>query len=101
MTVELEGDFVVFLIGMRITKPWKVHQWLPVFLAMPRILKELDAHPEAGCLGYASAGMTIIQYWRSFEHLEAYARNKDHRPWPAWVAFNKRIGASRLSATAR
>ena len=43
MTAELDGDFVVFLIGMRINKPWKIHKWLPVFLAMPPILKELDA----------------------------------------------------------
>ena len=30
VTAEIEGDFVVFLIGMRINKPWKVHKWLPV-----------------------------------------------------------------------
>ena len=30
MTAGLEGDFVVFLIGMRINKPWKLHKWLPV-----------------------------------------------------------------------
>jgi Monooxygenase af470-like len=45
MTAEVEGDFVVFLIGMRINKPWKVHKWLPVFLAIPRMLKELAAAP--------------------------------------------------------
>ena len=37
MAAEMEGDFVVFLIGMRINKLWKVHKWLPVFLAMPKI----------------------------------------------------------------
>ena len=37
----------------------------------------------------------IVQYWRSFDHLEAYARSKDQEHWPAWVAFNKRVGASR------
>ena len=26
MTAEIEGDFVVFLIGMRINKPWKIHK---------------------------------------------------------------------------
>ena len=41
MAAQIEGDFVVFLIGMRINKPWKLHKWLPVFLAMPRMLKEL------------------------------------------------------------
>ena len=34
MTAEIEGEFVVFLIGMRINKPWKIHKWLPVFLAV-------------------------------------------------------------------
>jgi hypothetical protein len=26
--------------------------------------------------------------------LEAYARSKDAKHWPAWVAFNKRVGSS-------
>ena len=51
MTAEIEGDFVVFLIGMRINKPWKLHKWLPVFLAMPKMLTELRKHPESGFLG--------------------------------------------------
>jgi len=40
MTAEMDGDFVVFLIGMRINKPWKVHKWLPVFLGMFRMIHE-------------------------------------------------------------
>ncbi len=95
MTVEFEGDFVVFLIGMRINKPWKVHKWLPVFLAMPRMLKELKNRPESGFLGYTMGLPAIVQYWRSFEDLEAYARAHDQSHWPAWVAFNKRVGRSR------
>jgi hypothetical protein len=27
MSAQIEGNFVVFLIGMRINKPWKVHKW--------------------------------------------------------------------------
>ncbi|HWB32962.1 MAG TPA: DUF4188 domain-containing protein [Acidobacteriaceae bacterium] len=95
MSAEMEGEFVVFLIGMRINKPWKIHKWIPVMLQMPRMLKELDAHPEAGCLGHTGLGGVIVQYWRSFEHLEAYARAKDKKHWPAWVEFNRRMGASR------
>lgn len=95
MTVEMDGEFVVFLIGMRVNKPWKIHKWLPMFFAMPRMLKELDAHPEAGCLGHGGLGKVIVQYWRSFEHLEAYARAKDKNHWPAWVDFNRRVGNSR------
>jgi Domain of unknown function (DUF4188) len=95
MTAEVDGDFVVFLIGMRINKPWKIHKWLPVLLAMPRMLNELKAQPDSGFLGHTMGMKVIVQYWRSFDHLEAYARNRDAQHWPAWVEFNKRVGSSR------
>jgi hypothetical protein len=91
----IDGDFVVFLIGMRINKPWKVHKWLPVFLAMPKMLKELEKHPESGFLGHIFAPKVMVQYWRSFDQLEAYARSHDALHWPAWVAFNQRMARSR------
>jgi hypothetical protein len=98
VTAEIEGDFVVFLIGMRINRFWKPWKWLPVFFAMPKMLKELERQPESGFLG---AGQyfgsprrpMLVQYWRSFEHLESYARSKEATHWPAWVAFNRRIGS--------
>jgi hypothetical protein len=83
------------LIGFRINKPWKLHQWLPVFQAMPRMIRELERHPESGFLGHIMSLGVIVQYWRSFEHLEAYARDANQLHWPAWVAFNKRVGKSR------
>lgn len=46
MTVEFEGDFVVFIIGMKINHLWKIYKWLPVALAMPKMLKELSMNPE-------------------------------------------------------
>ncbi len=99
VTAHIEGDFVVFLIGMRVNKPWKVHKWLPVFLAMPRMLKELKDKSEAGLLGYYSALLSplrpmVVQYWRSFEHLEKFSRNPDAAHWPAWVKFNKRVASN-------
>ena len=96
-TAQIEGDFVVFLIGMRINKPWKVHKWLPMLRAMPRMLKELEAAPpEVGFLSHNGLNMrAIVQYWRSFDHLEAYARAKDRHHWPAWVDFNWRMKDSR------
>jgi hypothetical protein len=39
VTGRIEGDFVVFLIGMRINKPWKLHKWLSVARAMPKMLR--------------------------------------------------------------
>ena len=95
MCVRIDGDFVVFIIGARINKLWKVHKWLPVVLAMPRMIKELSANPASGFLGAESHGTTLVQYWRSFEALEAYARSHDGNHWPAWVAFNKRMAGSR------
>ena len=98
MAAHIEGDFVVFLIGLRINKPWKIHKWLPAALAMPRMLKELSALPadETGFLGYSSATTSVmVQYWRSYDHLEKYARSQDHTHFPAWNAFNKRIKGAR------
>ncbi|QYI99503.1 DUF4188 domain-containing protein [Thalassovita mediterranea] len=98
MTAELEGDFVVFLIGMRVNKAWKVWKWWPPFMAMPRMLAELEKHPELGLLHartvFGFPGTMVIQYWRSFEHLEAYATNRTLAHLPAWKAFNRTAGSS-------
>lgn len=98
VTAKLDGDFVVFIIGMRVNKPWKLHKWLPVFIAMPGMLKELASHPESGFLGaeqfISPIKPVVVQYWRSFEALEKYARDRDATHWPAWVNFNKRIGSN-------
>jgi hypothetical protein len=95
-SARIEGDFVVFLIGMRINKPLKLHRWLPVFVAMPRMIRELERDPQSGFLGATGLfpGPVFVQYWRSFEQLERYARNADARHLPAWRAFNRRIRAS-------
>jgi len=96
-TAELSGDFVVFLIGMRVNRPWKPGKWLPVFVAMPKMLRWLDKHPEAGLLAWHNAwikGPAIVQYWRSFEHLDRFARAGDEPHLPVWKAFNKAIRSS-------
>jgi hypothetical protein len=95
MTADLEGDFVVFLIGMRINAPLKVHKWLPVIRAMPRMLAELHRQPE---LGFVHAEMwfarttIMVQYWRSMDQLMAYAKSRTAQHLPAWQAFNRSIG---------
>lgn len=91
MTVQFEGNFVVFLIGMRINRWWKFHKWLPVALAMPRMLKELAQKPDSGFLGAELSLGVIVQYWKSFEHLEAYAKDRTGLHYPAWKAFNTNI----------
>lgn len=92
-----DGPFVVFMIGMRINKPLMLHKWLPVAMAMPRMVRELQRHPELGFVhGEAWSGRTtiMVQYWRSLDQLLAYARNKETEHLPAWRAFNKAIDAN-------
>ena len=93
-TAEIEGDFVVFLIGMRINRLRAVNKWLPVFRAMPRMLRELFRQPELGLLSAQTflSGRTtmILQYWRSFDQLHAYAHAKDKAHLPAWAEFNRK-----------
>jgi hypothetical protein len=48
-----------------------------------------------GVLGHTGLSRVIVQYWRSFDHLEAYARDRDASRWPAWVEFNRRMKESR------
>jgi hypothetical protein len=95
---EVEGDFVVFLIGMRINKPWKVWRWLPVSAAMPRMLIELARQPELGLMHarthFGFPTITVVQYWRSFDALEAYAKSRSAAHLPAWQAFNQAVGSN-------
>lgn len=94
-TVDNTEDIVVFIIGMRVNKRLAIHKWLPVFTAMPGMIKELYSNKEE--LGFLSMesyfGMkttAMIQYWRSAEDLLSYAKNEKHLT--AWKNFNRKIG---------
>ncbi|MCA0986770.1 DUF4188 domain-containing protein [Guptibacillus algicola] len=92
-TAEEKQDVVVFVIGMRVNKWWAIHKWLPVFAAMPGMIKELLINKSLGCLSMESFfGRTtlMIQYWRSTEDLLSYAHGEKHLT--AWKNFNKRVG---------
>ncbi len=94
MTVAIEGEFVVFLIGMRVNRWWKPWQWLPVGFAMQRMIRETSANPEIGFLGveaWFGNPTVMVQYWRSFELLEAYATDRKREHLPAWAAFNRAV----------
>jgi len=98
MTAKLDGDFVVFLIGMRVNKWWKVWKWGPVAAAMPRMLVELARRPELGLLHartfFGFPNIFVIQYWRSFELLHVYATDKALQHLPAWRDFNRAIASN-------
>ena len=96
-SAQIEGDFVVFIIGMRINKLWKLHKWIPVASAMGPMIKELMTHPDKGLLGmrqYFGRTTMMVQYWRTFEQLEAFSRDKDDPHLKAWRKFNDRVGSS-------
>lgn len=87
---------VLFLIGMRINSLWKFWAWMPVAVAMPRMLAELMKNPSLGLVGRPRSfvsGRTVMvwQYWESFDKLNEYARSSDNAHLPAWRAFNRRI----------
>ena len=97
LTATIDGDFVVFLIGMRVNQPLRVDKWWPVAAAMPRMLKELYRQPELGYIHgelWFSRTVLVLQYWRSMEQLLAYAKNRQARHLPAWQAFNKAVGTN-------
>ena len=95
LTAAFDGNFVVFLIGMRINSPLKVHKWFPVANAMTRMLTELYRQPELGFMHaemWFSRTTVQIQYWRSMEQLLDYAKNRNAQHLPAWQAFNRAVG---------
>lgn len=97
---QIDEPFVVFLIGFSINQPLAIRQWFPVFTAMGPMIGELMRHPEKGMLSsrtYLSWPVVmLVQYWRSFEQLEAFARNPDDPHLPAWKRFNQEIGKSKI-----
>lgn len=102
MTHAHDESLVLFHIGMTIRKPHRPDLWFPVLTAMPPMLAELAHNRAAADLGQApdlgflgaqtlmgAKGPWVVQYWKSVEHLYAYAQMKDHRHVPAWRAFNQ------------
>ena len=91
---NVKEPLVLFLIGMRINTIWRVWEWLPSFLAMGPMIVELAKNPGLGFLSarteIAGRTITVIQYWKSFDALEAYAANSEQKHRPAWTAFYRR-----------
>src|SRR5579884_4543698 len=79
-TAQTDEPFVVFMIGMRINKFFAFRKWIPIAMALGPMLRTLYTHPEKGFLGAQTfffwRGIVLVQYWRSFEDLEKFARDK-------------------------
>jgi Monooxygenase af470-like len=96
MMAEIEGDFVVFLIGARLSKLQVVQSFLDLGgrRGIRHMLDYLVERPEKGLLAYEMGIPTIVQYWRSFEQLEAFARDKDDPHLEIWRRYWRRVGRS-------
>jgi hypothetical protein len=96
-TAKTDQPFVVFLIGMRINQWWRLDKWVPVANAMTPMLTTLFTHPEKGFLHaefyWNFTGPVTIQYWRSFEDLENFARNPSEPHIGPWKKFNQAVGS--------
>jgi hypothetical protein len=61
---------------------------------MKHMLDYLVAHPEKGLMAYEMGFPTIVQYWRSFEHLEAFAKDEGDPHLGVWRQYWRRVGKS-------
>src|ERR1700738_922382 len=97
MTAEVDGDFVVLLLGAR---PKNNLRLLRTMLDLggrrgtKHMLDHLVAHPEKGLLAYEFGFPVIVQYWRSFAHLEAFAKDASDPHLAAWRNYWRRVGRS-------
>jgi hypothetical protein len=97
-TAQSEDPFVVFLIGMRINRLFALRSWTRVAAVMPPMIAELKRNAGLGLLHAEFfvywRGVGVLQYWRSFDDLHAYAHARDAAHLPAWAEFNRRIGGN-------
>lgn len=90
-----DGELVVFLLGMKPRRTWRIDQALFVARSMRRMQREIERDRRAGgATGYlggfnviGSSGPLTVQYWRSFADLEAYSHSTDFAHRPAWLKF--------------
>ncbi len=96
-TAKSDEPFVVFIIGMRVNRLLAIRKWLPTAAAMTPMLTTLYQHPEKGFLGGQQflywRGISLVQYWRSFDDLEKFARDPGDPHLKAWRRFNRAVGA--------
>lgn len=100
VTHAYEGPLVLFTIGMRIHRPWRLDVVAPATLAMTGMIRELMANragvrsgdaEDIGFLGLRSTiegiSPTMLTYWRSTHDLYAYANEERRKHRSAWVDF--------------
>jgi Domain of unknown function (DUF4188) len=91
-----DEPFVVFIIGMRINRFFSFRKWIFGAASFVRMLRNLQSNPEKGFLGGQQIvyprGIGMIQYWRSWEDLERFARAPADLHVPTWRRYNQMVG---------
>lgn len=97
-SAAVDQDIVVFLIGARLNRPWKLCSVRQVVTAMNAMLRTLDEQPELGLLHveHFRRGRTTlsVQYWESHDKLQRFATDKDLPHAPAWAAFMRDVATT-------
>lgn len=101
---EIDGDFCVFHIGIILNGEIPNKEMDDISKAFDAMHRELEADPEKygfyGSTRYVTSnprvdGSLTVQYWRSQDHLNAYARERMAKHFPAMVWS---AGVMKLSA---
>lgn len=96
-TARANEPVVLFLIGMRVNNLLDVRRWIWVLRQMGPMLATLMAHKEKGLLHFETffshRGVVTIQYWRSFDELEHFARNPGDPHLQSWREFYQVVGS--------
>lgn len=94
-TARVDEPLAVFLIGMRVNRPWKVRRWWWVSQAMPAMMQSLADDPDLGLLhveNFTRGRTTLsLQYWASTDHLMRFATDRDNPHLEAWRRWNREL----------
>lgn len=97
-TANLKEPVVLFLIGMRVNNVFDVKRWVWLASQMPPMLDTLMRHRDKGLFHFETfvslKGIMLVQYWRSFDDLERFARAEDDPHLKSWREFNRIIGSN-------
>lgn len=97
-TAILDGEYVVFLVGLRVNTLWRPDKWFSALRAGATMDRSLRGDPGSGMLDsrlvFGARGPMFIQIWRSFADLERFARDADGLHDRAWKRFYKLVGRS-------
>ncbi len=97
-TALIDGEYVVFLVGLHINKVWRPDRWMSTVMAGRTMDQALRKDPASGMLDsrlvVTGRGPMFIQIWRTFADLERFAHAENELHQRAWKKFYKTVGRS-------